>query len=61
MSADMAIELKPHNVACVTLYPGAVLTEEMGHVLQQGVEVGKQKGYVWYSIHLISVSYSNAD
>ena len=27
MSADMAIELRKYNVACVTLYPGPVITE----------------------------------
>ena len=29
MSADMAQELKPHGVSCVTLYPGPVMTEEI--------------------------------
>ena len=29
MSADMAQELKSQGVACVTLYPGPVLTEEI--------------------------------
>lgn len=28
MMADMAIELKPYGVTCVSLYPGPVLTEE---------------------------------
>ena len=27
LSADMAIELRPNNVACVSLYPGSVATE----------------------------------
>ena len=27
MGADMAIELRKYNVACVTLYPGPVVTE----------------------------------
>ena len=35
----MAIEMKPYNVACVTLYPGAVLTETMASVLNVGMEV----------------------
>ena len=29
MSADMAQELKSKGVACVTLYPGPVMTEEV--------------------------------
>lgn len=29
MAADCAVELKEHNVACVSLWPGAVLTELM--------------------------------
>ena len=27
MMADMAVELKKHNVAAISLWPGAVLTE----------------------------------
>ena len=34
MTADMAIELKKYNVACVTLYPGAVLTENIDNVIK---------------------------
>jgi dehydrogenase/reductase SDR family member 1 len=29
MTADMAVELKPHGVACVSLYPGLVRTEKV--------------------------------
>ena len=29
MTADMAIELKPHGVAVVSLYPGLVRTEKV--------------------------------
>lgn len=34
MSADMAIELRKHNVACVTLYPGPVLTEHVENAMK---------------------------
>lgn len=34
MSVDMAQELKSYNVACITLYPGAVLTEEVNEKLK---------------------------
>jgi dehydrogenase/reductase SDR family protein 1 len=29
LSADMAHELRPHNVACVTLWPGFIRTEDV--------------------------------
>lgn len=29
MAADMAVELREQNVACVSLWPGAVLTEQI--------------------------------
>lgn len=35
----MAEELRPHDVACVTLYPGAVQTELMEQVQQDGIQV----------------------
>ncbi|XP_067928167.1 dehydrogenase/reductase SDR family member 1-like isoform X2 [Watersipora subatra] len=35
MSSDMAHELREFNVACVTVYPGAVLTETINHTLKQ--------------------------
>ncbi|KAF6027883.1 DHRS1 [Bugula neritina] len=34
MSADMAVELKEHGVPCVTIYPGAVLTELITHSMK---------------------------
>ena len=34
MTADMAIELKPHNVAVVSLYPGLVRTEKVMEAAQ---------------------------
>ena len=32
MTADTAVELKKYNVACVTLYPGPVITEHISNV-----------------------------
>ena len=29
MAADMAVELREQNVACVSLWPGAVFTEQI--------------------------------
>ena len=29
MAVDCAVELRKHNVACVSLWPGAVLTENI--------------------------------
>ncbi|CAJ0919857.1 unnamed protein product, partial [Mesorhabditis belari] len=40
MSADMAVELKPHNIACVTLWPGTVKTE-MAQIMQKNDEIGQ--------------------
>jgi len=34
MTADMAVELKPHNVAVVSLYPGLVRTEKVMEAAQ---------------------------
>ena len=33
MAADMAVELKKQNVACVSLWPGAVMTEHVNDFL----------------------------
>lgn len=53
MSADMAVELKPHNVACVTLWPGTVryisifikkiefFRTEMAQIMQKNDEIGQ--------------------
>ena len=35
MAADMAVELKEQNVACVSLWPGAVMTENIRDYLNQ--------------------------
>ena len=35
MAADMAVELKKQNVACVSLWPGAVMTEHINDFLSQ--------------------------
>ena len=35
MAADMAVELKEQNVACVSLWPGAVMTENIRDYLTQ--------------------------
>ncbi len=35
---DCGIELKPHNVACVSLYPGAVRTEKMDELFASGFD-----------------------
>ena len=35
MAADMAVELKKQNVACVSLWPGAVMTEHVNDFLSQ--------------------------
>jgi len=35
MAADMAVELKKQNVACVSLWPGAVMTENIRDYLSQ--------------------------
>ena len=35
MAADMAVELKEQNVACVSLWPGAVMTENIRDHLSQ--------------------------
>ena len=35
MAADMAVELKEQNVACVSLWPGAVMTENISDYLSQ--------------------------
>jgi dehydrogenase/reductase SDR family member 1 len=36
MTADMAVELKPHNVAAISLYPGLVRTESVLAAAQGG-------------------------
>lgn len=36
MAADMAIELKTHGVACISLWPGAVRTEEIEGAMNKG-------------------------
>ena len=33
MAADMAVELKKQNVACVSLWPGTVMTEHVNDFL----------------------------
>ena len=33
MAADMAVELRKQNVACVSLWPGAVSTENVNEML----------------------------
>jgi len=35
MAADMAVELNKQNVACVSLWPGAVMTEHVNDFLSQ--------------------------
>lgn len=35
MAADMAVELKEQNVACVSLWPGAVMTENVNDFISQ--------------------------
>ena len=40
MAADCGLELKPHNVAFVSLWPGAVKTE----LVMQGAEARKAAG-----------------
>lgn len=40
LAADMAKELRDKNVACISLWPGAVKTE---YLLQQGLQIGDQK------------------
>ncbi len=35
LAADMAVELKPHNVACVSIWPGIVGTEHMSRMAEQ--------------------------
>ena len=42
MAADCAIELKGTNVACVSLYPGAVKTEVVMHHMTEGVTLKSQ-------------------
>ena len=38
MSADMAVELRKENVACVSLWPGAVMTENVGEMLSEPMD-----------------------
>jgi len=33
MMADMGIELQPHGVTCISLWPGAVLTETIADAI----------------------------
>ena len=33
MAADMAVELRKQNVACVSLWPGAAMTEHVNEML----------------------------
>ena len=35
MAADMAVELRKENVACVSLWPGAVMTENISEILSE--------------------------
>ena len=35
MAADMAVELKEQNVACVSLWPGPVMTENVNDFISQ--------------------------
>ena len=35
MAVDCAIELRKHNVACVSLWPGALLTENIKEMLDK--------------------------
>ncbi len=62
MSADCAIELRSRNVACVSLWPGAVLTEGTKEMLdKKGDEVDVDTGArVWGKFtHLQSCSPFN--
>ena len=47
MAADMAVELRKQNVACVSLWPGAVSTENVNKMLssldQQDEKVNSTK------------------
>ena len=36
---DCAHELRPHNIACVSLWPGMVKTEQVSQVLDCGEEI----------------------
>lgn len=44
MMADMAVELRKHNIAAVSLWPGAVLTEHINDLVsgKQGEIAAKQ-------------------
>lgn len=37
MAADMAVELKDHNVASISLWPGTVKTELVMHNIKEGM------------------------
>ena len=44
MMADMAIELKKHNIAAVSLWPGAVITENINDLIsgKHGEDAAKE-------------------
>lgn len=41
MAVDMAVELKPRGVACISLWPGPVQTEEIADAMKKGHMDGK--------------------
>ena len=51
MAADCAVELRKHNVACISLYPGAVRTETIEESLQGDTILGGDKVHVAIEKH----------
>ena len=42
MAADCGLELRKHNVACVSLWPGSVKTENIVYMLKKTEEEGNK-------------------
>jgi NAD(P)-dependent dehydrogenase (short-subunit alcohol dehydrogenase family) len=40
LAAEMAVELKPHGVACLSLWPGIVGTEHIRELVEEGRKPG---------------------
>ena len=53
MAVDCAIELRSENVACISLWPGPVKTEEV----KAGMDAGTNK--VWQQLRDVPVRYVN--
>lgn len=55
MAADMAVELQKQNVACISLWPGPVMTENV-HTVVTDPDVQDEKVEVLFTFYVLTES-----